>query len=378
MKAILQFQTRQRDVTSIPDVTGFVAGRFGLSRQRGMQPNESGHVGDLVRTAAFGVGRLLAAKDGVARVRYFTGPSKSPYTEREHDVSAVAPAVLSPHTRVYLHDGQRWRIGRIDGTADEHKRYAIAFPNLEGTHLGVDAFEVRWNVAVEDPFLILESLGGDSPIVYESRLGFLREWARQRAAAVGVEGLLLASVELHHQLAVVRRVAGDPIKRYLLADEVGLGKTIEAAALIWRFLAKNRTGRVLVLVPEYLRHQWAVELLERFRTGRFQDASVRIRSLADDSRWSSDPVDLPLSTKRIASRATAPLTAGVRQRVVDIAHAADEPCCYRRRREIQRSRFSRLAAPIGSSALSSGPSRCLHPPSRRPRQARPDMPGARG
>ncbi|WP_137148207.1 SNF2-related protein [Mycolicibacterium sp. CR10] len=250
-------------------------------------------VGELVRTAAFGVGRLLGVQGGAVRVRYFTGPSTSPYTERTHDAGTVTIAVLSPHTRVYLHDGHRWRIGRIDGKPDEQKRYAIAFPNLEGAVLGVDAFEVRWSVEVDDPFPVLESLGGDSPIVYESRLGFVREWAKQRSAALGVEGLLLASVEMHHhQLAVVRRVAADPIKRYLLADEVGLGKTIEAAALIWRFLTKNRTGRVLILVPEHLRHQWAVELLDRFRTDRFSDASVRIRSLADDSQWPLDPVDM--------------------------------------------------------------------------------------
>lgn len=69
-------------------------------------------------------------------------------------------------------------------------------------------------MAVDDPVPVLECLGDDSPIVYESRLGFVREWTKQRAAAVGVEGLLLASVEPPtHQLAVVRRVAGDPIKR---------------------------------------------------------------------------------------------------------------------------------------------------------------------
>jgi ATP-dependent helicase HepA len=242
-----------------------------------------------------------------------------------HDVGLVKAAVLAPHTRVYLHDGQRWRIGRIDGKPDEQKRYAIAFPNLEGAVLGVDAFEVRWSVAADDPFPVLESLGGDSPIVYESRLGFVREWAKQRAAAVGVEGLLLASVELHsHQLAVVRRVAGDPVKRYLLADEVGLGKTIEAAALIWRFLAKNRTGRVLVLVPEHLRHQWAVELLDRFRTGSFSGASVRIRSLADDSQWPLDPVDMVVidEAHRVTRNGSLPLD--LRQRIVEIAHAAEE------------------------------------------------------
>lgn len=285
----------------------------------------AGAIGELVDTPIFGVGRLLTVQDDIARVRYFTGPSTSLHTEHTHDVRLVKAAVLAPHTRVYLHDGQRWRIGRTDGKPDERKRYAIAFPNLEGAVLGVDEFEVRWSMAVDDPFPVLESLGGDSPIVYESRLGFVREWARQRAAAVGVQGLLLASVELHsHQLAVVRRVAGDPIKRYLLADEVGLGKTIEASALIWRFLAKNRNGRVLVLVPEHLRHQWAVELLDRFRTGSFSGASLRIRSLADDSQWPLDPVDMLVVDEAHRVTRNGSLSLDLRQRIADIAHAAEE------------------------------------------------------
>ena len=126
-------------------------------------------VGDLVRTTALGVGRLMAVDDGSARVRYFTGPCKSPYVERDHDVSELARAVVSPHTRVYLHDGQRWHIGRIDGTPDGQRRYNIAYPNLKGDRLTDDAFEVRWNVAVDDPFEFLESLGVDSPVVCESR-----------------------------------------------------------------------------------------------------------------------------------------------------------------------------------------------------------------
>jgi ATP-dependent helicase HepA len=267
----------------------------------------------------------MAVDDGSARVRYFTGPCKSPYVERDHDVSELARAVVSPHTRVYLHDGQRWHIGRIDGTPDGQRRYNIAYPNLKGDRLTDDAFEVRWNVAVDDPFEFLESLGVDSPVVCESRFGFLRGWARQRAAATGVEGLLLGSVELHrHQMAVVRRVAGDPIKRYLLADEVGLGKTIEAAALIWRFLSMNRKGRVLVLVPEHLRHQWAGELMERFRTDQLPGSVLQIRSLADDSRWPTESVDLLVIDEAHLVTRNGPLSPEVRQRIAELAHVADE------------------------------------------------------
>lgn len=283
--------------------------------------------GRLVRTSTFGVGRLLSVRDDRALVRYFTAPSNSPYVERSHGSSELAPARLSPHTRVYLREGYGWRIGRIDsdGDPDSLGRYPIAFPNLQGDRLTDEAFEVRWSVPIDDPFVILESLGGDGPLVYESRLEFLRRWASQRAEAVGVEGLLLASVELHrHQLAVVRRVSTDPIKRYLLADEVGLGKTIEAAALIWRFLDRNPSGRVLILVPEHLRHQWAVELDERFRTTLFAKAFVKIRSLTDESRWPTEPVDLLVIDEAHRVSRNGMLSTAARQRVRELAHAADE------------------------------------------------------
>ena len=50
----------------------------------------------------------------------------------------------------------------------------------------------------------------------------------------------------------------------LLADEVGLGKTIEACLILHHQLLTERASRVLILVPEPLLHQWLVEMLRRF------------------------------------------------------------------------------------------------------------------
>ena len=67
-----------------------------------------------------------------------------------------------------------------------------------------------------------------------------------------------------HQLHIAREVADRIAPRVLLADEVGLGKTIEAGLIIHRQLLSGRANRVLILLPETLQHQWLVEMRRRF------------------------------------------------------------------------------------------------------------------
>jgi ATP-dependent helicase HepA len=67
-----------------------------------------------------------------------------------------------------------------------------------------------------------------------------------------------------HQMFIAGEVASRLAPRVLLADEVGLGKTIEACLILHRLHLTGRAERVLILVPEPLIHQWFVELLRRF------------------------------------------------------------------------------------------------------------------
>ena len=67
-----------------------------------------------------------------------------------------------------------------------------------------------------------------------------------------------------HQLYIAHEVAHRYAPRVLLADEVGLGKTIEAGLILHQQLLTERARRVLIVVPETLVHQWLVEMLRRF------------------------------------------------------------------------------------------------------------------
>ncbi len=80
-----------------------------------------------------------------------------------------------------------------------------------------------------------------------------------------VRGFLGGRIDLiPHQIAIVREVCSRLAPRVLLADEVGLGKTIEACLILHRLHLTGRADRVLILLPEPLVHQWFVELLRRF------------------------------------------------------------------------------------------------------------------
>ena len=96
---------------------------------------------------------------------------------------------------------------------------------------------------------------------------FRLELLRRRAAAQQHPGQGVQSARIDlipHQLRAAETASERRPPRLLLADEVGLGKTIEACLIIAQQLASGRVSRVLVLVPESLVHQWFIELLRRF------------------------------------------------------------------------------------------------------------------
>ncbi|MBL0165450.1 MAG: RNA polymerase-associated protein RapA [Xanthomonadales bacterium] len=161
------------------------------------------------------------------------------------------------------------------------------------------------------------------------RFDFRQEALLRRADALRSPawGLESARIDLiAHQLRVAEIAAARQPLRILLADEVGLGKTIEAGMILARLLASGRAGRVLVLLPETLVYQWFVELLRRFNL-QF--------SLFDEERCesieTSDPTRNPFQDEQLImasigflsgsdKRSTQVVEAGWDLVVVDEAH----------------------------------------------------------
>ncbi|WP_053140292.1 RNA polymerase-associated protein RapA [Erwinia billingiae] len=99
-------------------------------------------------------------------------------------------------------------------------------------------------------------------------------------AVSGLRGMRTSLIP--HQLHIAHDVGRRHAPRVLLADEVGLGKTIEAGMIIHQQLLAGRAERVLIVVPETLQHQWLVEMLRRFNL-RF--------ALFDDERYAQAQLD---------------------------------------------------------------------------------------
>jgi ATP-dependent helicase HepA len=103
----------------------------------------------------------------------------------------------------------------------------------------------------------------DEQPVFDLRVEALR-W-RSAIRKSPVRGYVGGRVDLiPHQMFIASQVASRLVPRVLLADEVGLGKTIEAGLILHRLHLTGRAERVLILLPEPLVHQWFVELLRRF------------------------------------------------------------------------------------------------------------------
>ncbi|WP_372986250.1 RNA polymerase-associated protein RapA [Marinobacter sp.] len=115
------------------------------------------------------------------------------------------------------------------------------------------------------------------------RLRYATVQHQDRLRASPAQGLIGARTQhLPHQIYIAQEVARRHAPRVLLADEVGLGKTIEAGLVLHYQLHTGRAKRALIVVPDSLIHQWLVEMLRRFNLRFSIIDQERYDALKDD------------------------------------------------------------------------------------------------
>ena len=157
-------------------------------------------------------------------------------------------------------DGERFLVRAVEDLGGVLMYYADG-----GGEEPVRISEVKLSSAVDfsAPHQRLFAGQFDRNGAFRLRMATVRHQDRLRACPA--QGLIGARTQhLPHQIYIAHEVARRHAPRVLLADEVGLGKTIEAGLILHYQLQTQRARRALIVVPDSLVHQWLVEMLRRF------------------------------------------------------------------------------------------------------------------
>ena len=199
----------------------------------------------------------------------------------ERSVSILFPK--SDETRVYARNNAP--LSRIIFNVNDELQ------DQEGTKWTVESHEDRHGVVRYNVVRRLEDGTEERKSLNETRIGAqiqlskpldrllasqidYKEWYDLRIEAMLMQanmkssplrGMVGSRVGLiPHQLYIAHEVGQRFAPRVLLADEVGLGKTIEAGLIIHQQLKTGRSERILILVPDSLQYQWMIEMRRRF------------------------------------------------------------------------------------------------------------------
>ena len=188
-------------------------------------------------------------------------------------ITRIYAVASAPIRRVVFHPGDRIQSERgetmtIDSVASEG-----GLNVYRGHGLCLREDRLAGALELDTPRERLMAGQRDPSSLFDLRCRVLRY--RHRLARSPVYGFVGGRVDLiPHQFAIAAEVCRRRCPRVLLADETGLGKTIEAGLIVHRLTTTGRVGRVLIVVPDALVVQWYVELARRF--------NLRFRILDDD------------------------------------------------------------------------------------------------
>ncbi len=172
--------------------------------------------------------------------------------------------VFNVNDEVQDQEGHKWLVESIE---DRHGvlRYNVLRTSSDGEteRKALNETRIGAHIQLSKPLDRLLASQVDYKEWYDLRIEALQMQAQMHRSPL--RGLIGARVGLiPHQLYIAHEVGQRFAPRVLLADEVGLGKTIEAGLIIHQQLKTGRAERILILVPDSLQYQWMIEMRRRF------------------------------------------------------------------------------------------------------------------
>ncbi|MFB7474210.1 protein DpdE [Kitasatospora sp. NPDC056184] len=238
-----------------------------------------------------GIGSVGAVEGERLRIDYFESVARPVVRSCWVQVAECRPVMLEREERVWWRKPgeDAWSSVRIVGPEVSGRSYYVRFSDLElDVSVPVGELHIRWSGPRESPVPNLAVKGGASSPFRDARLPMLESYVAQRSASAGLTALLSSGIEFYpHQVEAALTILTDPVQRYLLADEVGLGKTVEAGVVVRQTLIDNPRAKVVVIAPEALRPQWRDELRTKFFVDDYPDAVVLISSHSTPEKWAN-------------------------------------------------------------------------------------------
>lgn len=186
----------------------------------------------------------------------------------EGALAYVRRGAIAPGAHFIHRDTKAW--GRVliacemDFAPGEMRRYYAEIGD-QVKILAEDEMYVAFNEQDPDCVCQLADYEFHPPIWRFHRDRLVESYALLQTATFGIEELVGARIMLlAHQAEAVARVLGDRVCRFVLADEVGLGKTIEACVILKGLRHRQPKLKALVIVPGTLLRQWHNELNDKF------------------------------------------------------------------------------------------------------------------
>jgi len=177
---------------------------------------------------------------------------------------------------------------KLGGDNHDEWTYEVVIPDGDGWSISA----VKESAISPLPPENISPLEQFRTLTWQSPKRFLRRWklllseSNWFQESGGITAFLGARVHpMGHQLYAARRVLWDRSPRFILADEVGLGKTIEAGLIVQALKTYKSDLRVLIVTPGSMARQWQTEFYLRFGAQAYKHVdSTFLQGLSAASR----------------------------------------------------------------------------------------------